>query len=124
MLTESMRGNYSLGPVEMTAGLHRHDVFRGVCDPSAARIANTNYGRDLFMLGDLPALCRQLNQRMPSDVVDMSDGRELKTGEWSNVRQVGSVKIDVMESGCNQNNREDCCASCKLKDDSPPPQSD
>jgi hypothetical protein len=40
----------------------------------------------------------QLDQRLSVGVVDMSNGRKLKTGKWLDVRQVGPVKIDVIKS--------------------------
>jgi hypothetical protein len=70
----------------------------------------TNNGRDVFMPDDLPVLFCQLNKRLAVGVVDVADRRKLEAGEGSYVRQVGSVKIDVMESDCKEGGRNEYCA--------------
>ena len=49
----------------------------------------------------------QLNKRLAVGVVDVADRGKLEAGEGSCVWQVGSVKIDVMESGCNESGRNE-----------------
>jgi hypothetical protein len=68
------------------------------------RIANN--GRDVLILGDLPILSCQLNERLAVGIVDAADRGKLKAGEWFYVGQVGSVKIDVKVSGCNESGRK------------------
>ena len=69
-----------------------------------------NNRRDVLILGDLPVLSCQFNERLAVGIVDGADGRKLKAGEWFYVRQVGSVKIDVINSDCNESgcNRLSC----------------
>jgi hypothetical protein len=82
----------------------------------------TNNGRDVFMPDDLPVLFCQLNKRLAVGVVDVADRRKLEAGEGSYVRQVGSVKIDVMESDCNEGGRNEYCANEKATDHPSPTQ--
>ena len=56
-------------------------------------------------------------------IVDGADGRKLKAGEWFHVGQVGSVKIDAMDSGSNETGSNDGCAYYRVKDASPPTKS-
>jgi len=83
----------------------------------------TNNGRDVLILDDPPVLSCQLKKRLAVGIVDVADRGKLKAGEWSYVRQVGAVKIDVMESDCNESGRNDCCANDKVKDAPFPTQS-
>jgi hypothetical protein len=46
----------------------------------------------------------------------VADRRKLKAGEWSYVRQVSSVKIDVMESDRTKTRRDDCCGNKQVND--------
>ena len=59
---------------------------------------------------DSPILSCQFNEGQAIGIVDAADLRKLKTGEWFHVRQVGSIKKDVIESGCNECCRSDRCA--------------
>ena len=45
----------------------------------------------------------------------MADRRKPKAGEWSYVRKVGSVKIEVMESDREKSGRDDRCANKQIK---------
>jgi hypothetical protein len=76
----------------------------------------TNNGRDVLILEVPPVLFCQLNKRLAVGVVDVADRRKLEAGEGSYVRQVGSVKIDVMESNCNESDRNEYCANKKVTD--------
>jgi hypothetical protein len=78
------------------------------------RIANN--GRDILILEDPPVLFCQLEKRLVIGVVDVADRRELEAGEGSYLWQVGSVKIDVMESGCNEGGRNENYANKKVTD--------
>jgi hypothetical protein len=71
----------------------------------------TNNGRDVLILDVPPVLSCHLNERLTIGIVNVADRRKLKTGKWFYVRQVGSVKIDVIESHCNERGRNDCCAN-------------
>jgi hypothetical protein len=64
------------------------------------RIAND--GRDILVLGELPVFPCQLDKRLVVGIVDGADRRKLKAGERFHVGQVGSVKIDVTESNCDE----------------------
>jgi hypothetical protein len=76
----------------------------------------TNNGRDVLILEDPPVLFCQLNKRLAVGVVDVADRRKLEAGEGSYVRQVGSVKIDVMESNYNESDRNEYCGNKKVTD--------
>jgi hypothetical protein len=56
----------------------------------------SNNGRDVLILDVPPILSGHLNERLTIGIVNVSDRRKLKTGKWFYVRQVGSVKIDVI----------------------------
>ena len=60
------------------------------------RIANNR--RDVLILGDLAVLICQFNERLAVGIVDGADGRKLKAGECFYVRQIPSIKIDVIKS--------------------------
>ena len=64
-------------------------VFR-----SEDRISNN--WRDILILDVPPVFSCHLNERLTIGIVNVSDRRKLKTGKWFYVRQVGSVKIDVI----------------------------
>ena len=57
-----------------------------------------NNRRDILILGDLPVLFCQFNERLALSIVDGADGRKLKAGECFYVRQITSIKIDVIKS--------------------------
>ena len=48
-----------------------------------------------------PVLSCQFYDWLAIGIVNGADRRKLKAGEWFNVRQGGSIKIDVMDSNCN-----------------------
>ena len=50
--------------------------------------------------------------------------RKPKAGEWSYVRKVGSVKIEVMESDREKSGRDDRCANKQIKNPLLPAQPD
>ena len=81
-------------------------------------------GRDVLVLDVPPVLFCHLNERLTIDIVNVADRRKLKAGEWSYVRKVGSVKIDVIEYDCNKSDRDDCCAYKQVNDTPLPTQSD
>jgi hypothetical protein len=68
----------------------------------------TNNGRDVLILGDLPVL-PYLTERLAVGIVNVADRRKLEAGEWSYIRQVGSVKIDVMKSCRSKTRRDNRC---------------
>jgi hypothetical protein len=73
------------------------------------RITNNEW--DVLILDVPPVLSCHLNERLTVGIVYVADRRKLKAGEWSYVRQVGSIKIDVIESDCNESGRNDSCAN-------------
>ena len=76
----------------------------------------TNNGRDVLILDVPPVLSCHLNERLTLGIVNVADRRKLKTGKWFYVRQVGSVKIDVMKSDSNDGGRNDCYANEQVND--------
>ena len=70
----------------------------------------TNNWRDVLILDDPPVFPCQLHEQLAVGVVDVPDRRKLEAGEGSYLRQVGSVKIDVMESDCKEGGRNEYCA--------------
>ncbi len=84
----------------------------------------TNNGRDVLVLDVPPVLFCHLNERLTIGIVNVPDRRKLKAGEWSYVRKVGSVKIDVIESDCNKSGRDDCCAYKQVNETPLPAQFD
>ena len=61
----------------------------------------TDNPRDVLILCEPPVLSCQLYEWLAVGIVNGADRRKLKAGEWFNVRQGGSIKIDVMDSNCN-----------------------
>ena len=61
----------------------------------------TDNPRDVLILCEPPVLSCQFHERLAVGIVNGADRRKLKAGEWFNVRQGGSIKIDVMDSNCN-----------------------
>ncbi len=72
--------------------------------------------RVVLILGDLPVLSCHLNESLVVDIVDVADRRKLKAGKWFDVRQDGSVKIEVMESNCSESGRNNCYANQQVND--------
>jgi hypothetical protein len=70
-------------------------------------------GGNVPILHDLAVFFCQPDQQLSVGIVDISDGGELKTREWLDVRQIGPVKIDVMKSHeKNKGSNRDSDAGC------------
>jgi len=67
----------------------------------------TNHRRDVLILADPPVFGSYLHQRLAIDVVDVADPREFEADEWFQVRQISSVKIDVMESNRSESDHDE-----------------
>jgi hypothetical protein len=80
----------------------------------------TDNPRELLVLCEPPVLSCQFYERLAVGIVNGADGRKLKADKWLNVRQRGSIKIDVMDSDCNESGCKDCCANGKVPDTPPP----
>jgi hypothetical protein len=65
-------------------------VFRGQNRP-------TDNGRDVGILGDGAVLAGELDERLPVDVVDVTDRGEFEPHERSGIRQVLAIEIDVVQ---------------------------
>src|SRR5512132_1396480 len=61
----------------------------------------TDNPREILILCEPPVLSCQFRERLAVGIVNGADRRKLKAGEWFNVRQGGSIKIDVMDSNYN-----------------------
>ena len=65
------------------------------------------------ILHNLAMLFCEFDQQPSVGVVDMSNGRKLKTGKGFDVRQVGPVEVDVTKShNKHKGNNYGCGASC------------
>jgi hypothetical protein len=61
----------------------------------------TDNPRDVLILCEPPVLSCQFYEGLAVGIVNGADRRKLKAGEWFNVREGGTIKIDVMDSNCN-----------------------
>ena len=58
---------------------------------------STDDGRDVGVLGDGAVLAGELDERLPVDVVDVTDRGKFKPHERSGIRQVLAIEIDVVQ---------------------------
>ena len=68
-----------------------------------------NHVRDFLVPADPPVLGGHLHERLAVRIVDVTDGREIEADEWFQVRQIGSVKIDAIETYSRENGRYEGC---------------
>ena len=67
--------------------------------------------RDLFVAGDLAGLGCHLLEWLAVGIVDVSDGRKLKPGESTQIRQIVAIKVKVVKTGGGEKARERCVAN-------------
>jgi hypothetical protein len=58
----------------------------------------TNHRRNVLILADPPLFGGHLHERLVVNIVDVADPREFAADKCFQVRQISSVKIDMMES--------------------------
>src|ERR1700684_79518 len=81
-----------------------------------------NHQRDVLIPADPPMFGGHLYQRLAIDVVDVADGREVEADERFQVRQIGSVEIDVIKTDPDDSDCYECCKKEKPSGRPPPAQ--
>jgi len=81
-----------------------------------------NYRRDLFVLADPPVFVGHLHERPAIRIVDVTNGGKVEADEWSQVRQIGSVKINAIETNPYTCGRYERCTKEKPGGWPPPAQ--
>ena len=64
-----------------------------------------NHQRDVLIPADPPMFGGHLYKRLAVDVIDVADGREIEVDERFQIRQIGSVKIDMIRTNPNESDR-------------------
>ena len=79
-----------------------------------------NHWRDVLIPADPAMLRRHLYQWLAIDVVDVADRWEVEANERLQIRQIGSIKIDMIETNPDDCSCYECCKKEKPNGRPPP----